>query len=350
MMSMLDVLTLAATATVFVVALLLTQRLCDPTSRFHVLDHPNERSLHTRPTPRSGGLAIVVPVTVAWVAGTLVLDEPGRFMALLLPGLLVAGVSLADDHYGIGILPRFAVHTGAGAALVLSGFGWPAELWPGVVSSLAAPVAVVAAVAFIVWMVNLYNFMDGMDGFAGGMAIFGFGGLALLGWQGGHAAFAFAAATVAAAAAGFLVFNFPPARIFMGDIGSSFLGMTAAGFSLWGAGGGFVPFWIAILLFSPFIVDATFTLLRRAARGERVWEAHRTHVYQRLVQAGWGHRRTVLTEYALMAACLGTALVAAGRPPPWQRTAALGWIILYAGLIALAAWVDRRASAPGRNG
>lgn len=332
-----------AVVLVFVASFLLTQRLCDPRSRFHVLDHPNERSLHTKPTPRTGGIAIVVTITGAWVAAAVVADVGGRLVSLLLPALAVAGLSLADDHYRIGVMPRFAVHVGAAAVLVALGFGWPNVIWPGIEVAMAGPLTATMAVFFIVWMVNLYNFMDGMDGFAGGMAVFGFGGLGLIGGWGGHPEFVFATTTIAAAASGFLAFNFPPARIFMGDVGSSFLGTMAAGLTLWGGREGIVPFWVAILLFSPFIVDATFTLLRRAVRGERVWEAHRTHIYQRLVQAGWGHRRTVLVEYVVMAACLVTAVIAVGQPVAWQQAAAAAWVFVYAGLLWAATKVESRA-------
>jgi UDP-N-acetylmuramyl pentapeptide phosphotransferase/UDP-N-acetylglucosamine-1-phosphate transferase len=126
-----------------------------------------------------------------------------------------------------------------------------------------------------------------------------------------------------------LVHNFPPAKIFLGDTGSTTLGFLAAACSLWGAKDGLFPFWVALLVFSPFIVDATVTLLRRLLRGEKVWEAHRSHYYQRLVLLGWGHRRTVLTEYALMLACAGSALLAVRLPPVGQISLAMAWGLIY---------------------
>jgi UDP-N-acetylmuramyl pentapeptide phosphotransferase/UDP-N-acetylglucosamine-1-phosphate transferase len=178
-------------------------------------------------------------------------------------------------------------------------------------------------------MVNLYNFMDGMDGFAGGMAIFGFGALSLLGWQAGDAGFALVNAAIVAAAGGFLISNFPPARVFLGDLGSATLGLLAATLSLVGSQRGLFPLWLAWLAFSPFIVDATWTLLRRIAHGERVWQAHRSHHYQRLVLAGWSHRKTVLWSYLLMAACAATAVAARDMHERDQWFVLAAWGVIY---------------------
>jgi UDP-N-acetylmuramyl pentapeptide phosphotransferase/UDP-N-acetylglucosamine-1-phosphate transferase len=189
-------------------------------------------------------------------------------------------------------------------------------------------------------MINLYNFMDGMDGFAGGMAVIGFSTLAWLGRA--DAGFAAVCLTVAAASAGFLIHNFPPAKIFLGDTGSTTLGFLAAACSLWGSKADLFPFWVALLVFSPFIVDATVTLLRRLLRGEKVWEAHRKHYYQRLVLLGWGHRRTVLVEYALMLACAGSAELAIHLSPAGQATLAAGWLLIYGLLMWGVGRLERR--------
>ena len=178
-------------------------------------------------------------------------------------------------------------------------------------------------------MINLYTVRDGMAGFASGMAVFGFGALALAGWLGGDPGFALANAAVAAAAGGFLLHNFPPARIFLGDLGSATLGLLAAILSLIGAQRGLFPLWVAWLAFSPFIVDATWTLLRRLGRRERVWVAHRSHHYQRLVLAGWSHRKTVLRSYLLMAACGATAAAALDMSVRDQWLLLGAWAIIY---------------------
>jgi len=168
-----------------------------------------------------------------------------------------------------------------------------------------------------------------MDGFAGGMAVFGFGALGWLGWLGDDPGFALANGILVAAVGGFLLHNFPPARIFLGDLGSAILGMLAATFSLIGTQRGLFPFWVAWLAFLPFIVDATWTLLHRLVRGERIWKAHRSHHYQRRVLMGWSHRRTVLWSYLLMAACAATAVAAPdmGVRDQWLLLGA--WAIVY---------------------
>jgi UDP-N-acetylmuramyl pentapeptide phosphotransferase/UDP-N-acetylglucosamine-1-phosphate transferase len=212
---------------------------------------------------------------------------------------------------------------------------------------LARTAALALTGLYVVWSINLYNFMDGMDGFAGGMAVFGFGALAVLGWQGGDPTFAAAAAITAAAAGGFLTSNFPPARIFLGDTGSSTLGLLAAGLSLLGVQRGLFPLWVAWLAFSPFIVDATWTLLRRLGRGERLWEAHRSHHYQRLVLAGWGHRKTLLRSYVLMAACAATAVAAARMPPAEQTWLVVQWAAIYLLVHVKVGQVERAAAGGG---
>lgn len=318
---------LAAAVSIIVglVSLALTGWLSRPDSPIRILDQPNERSLHATPTPRTGGLAICAALLVAWSVW-LFLPQAGSIPMQILSGaLVVAGVSILDDRYGLSQGLRLLVQLGAALLLIRGGFVIQGEILPGISLATGLLPAVVTVLATL-WLTNLYNFMDGMDGFAGGMAMIGFGTLAALGWLHGDGLFAGAALTVAAAAAGFLWFNFPPARIFMGDSGSTTLGFLAAGFAVWASRGGVAPAWLVMVVFSPFVVDATVTLLRRALRGEPVWRAHRSHYYQRLVQLGWGHRRTVLAEYAVMLVCAAFALVMV------RRDAGAQWI----GLAALA--------------
>jgi UDP-N-acetylmuramyl pentapeptide phosphotransferase/UDP-N-acetylglucosamine-1-phosphate transferase len=217
-------------------------------------------------------------------------------------------------------------------ALELPGLRWPLAPWLGAAITCL----------YVVWLINLYNFMDGMDGFAGGMAVFGFGTFAVLGALGGAPLFAGASGVVAAAAGGYLLYNFPPARIFMGDAGSSLLGFLAAGLSLWASMAEIFPLWIAVLAFSPFIVDATVTLLRRLSRRERVWEAHKSHCYQRLVELGWGHRKTVLLEYVLMLLCSLSAVAGARLAPAHQWWLLAVWTIVYVILISLVQRLEGR--------
>lgn len=308
----------------------LTSRFVRPDSRFYILDHPNGRSLHTRPTPRTGGIAIVTASIVMGVVTSVCLVAMSPRLSWLAGAmLLVAAVSFLDDRLGLSSGLRMLAHIVAAVALASGGFTLSVLVFPDSSLALSPAAAAVTTVLFIAWMINLYNFMDGMDGFAGGMAVFGFGTFALFGMGEGQWLFAALNLIVAAAAAGFLLFNFPPARIFMGDTGSSSLGLLAAAFSIWGAQEGVFPFWIALIVFSPFIVDATVTLLRRAGQGDKVWQAHRTHYYQRVVQAGWGHRKTVAWEYGIMAACMATALVSKNATPAVQWGVIGFWIVVY---------------------
>jgi UDP-N-acetylmuramyl pentapeptide phosphotransferase/UDP-N-acetylglucosamine-1-phosphate transferase len=186
---------------------------------------------------------------------------------------------------------------------------------------------------FVIWMINLYNFMDGMDGLAATMAVVGFGALGWLGFFRGDEIFAGTAWVMSASSLGFLVFNFPPARIFMGDTGSTVLGYAAAVMILWADQEGIAPLWIGILIFSPFIVDSTVTLVRRGLAGERLWEPHRTHYYQRVVGLGWSHRRTLLAEIVLMLACALSALIAIDQSPPIQWLTLALWLAIYPSLM-----------------
>lgn len=333
----------------FATTFVLTRYLVEARYRVRILDYPNPRSLHQQPTPRTGGLAVLAGGLIGGVlTGLVIAPVAGSTLALLLPGLVpLATLSFLDDRHGVPVKWRVLAHGWAAISLLIAGFAPDSLELPGLAGPIPAWAALLLTFLFIVWMINLYNFMDGMDGFAGGMALIGFSTLAWLGQADtGFAAFCL---SVAAASAGFLVHNFPPAKIFLGDVGSTTLGFLAAACSLWGSTTGLFPFWIALLIFSPFIVDATMTLLRRLQRGERVWEAHRTHYYQRLVLRGWGHRRTVLAEYALMAACAGSALLAVRLPPAWQLMLALSWTGIYGLLLWGVGWLERQratVSAP----
>jgi UDP-N-acetylmuramyl pentapeptide phosphotransferase/UDP-N-acetylglucosamine-1-phosphate transferase len=269
---------------------------------------------------------------VAVLTAGLVLGAP---VVTLGCALALAVVSFVDDRGGLPARVRFLAHGVAAAA-------WLAIALP------AVPLWALALLFLaIVWVTNLYNFMDGMDGLAGGMAAFGFGAYATAFWLAGDVANALFSASIAAAAIAYLRFNFHPARIFLGDVGSIPLGFLAAVVGLQGWRDGAWPIWFPVAVFSPFIFDATVTLLRRAARGERIWEAHRTHYYQRLVQLGWGHRNTALAEYGLMAACAGVALAALRAPIALQVAVCAAGAVVYA-LLALAvdgAWRRHLAKA-----
>jgi UDP-N-acetylmuramyl pentapeptide phosphotransferase/UDP-N-acetylglucosamine-1-phosphate transferase len=243
--------------------------------------------------------------------------------------VLVAGVSFVDDHGGLSRRLRLIAHLMAAVLLWFGGLRWELLGLPGLAIALPMLVALPLTILFVVWMLNLYNFMDGMDGLAGAMAVLGFGALGAFGLSGGDLLYASSCFALVAASAGFLTANLPPARLFLGDVGSSSLGLLAAGFVLWGASEQLFPLWAGLLIFSPFIVDATWTLLRRAAHGERIWEAHRSHHYQRLVIAGWGHGRTLAWALALISATATTAFAAARLSTADQWLILFGWAAIF---------------------
>jgi UDP-N-acetylmuramyl pentapeptide phosphotransferase/UDP-N-acetylglucosamine-1-phosphate transferase len=313
-------------AVTWIAVLLLLRRFSD-----RVLDHPNERSLHQRPVPRTGGIGVAMGIAVsAWLA------SPIEWWPLWLGAALLVGVSFVEDLTGLSIIGRLAAHFLAAVALatglLAQGLEWG---WAAVV------------ILAVVWMINLYNFMDGMDGLAGGMAVFGFGFLAVLSWVGHHQPLMLVSASIAAAAAAFLLFNFHPARIFLGDAGSTTLGFLAAGLGLTGWHYGVWSLWVPLLVFSPFIVDASVTLARRLMRGEKFWQAHRSHYYQRLVLSGWSHRRTALAEYGVMVCC-GCGAVVFQLASDTVRFAIVGiWAALFLGLAQGVSLVEQRVSGQG---
>jgi UDP-N-acetylmuramyl pentapeptide phosphotransferase/UDP-N-acetylglucosamine-1-phosphate transferase len=181
--------------------------------------------------------------------------------------------------------------------------------------------------------------MDGADGVAGGMSVIGFGAYAIAAAVTGHWELAGLCTAVAAASLAFLLHNFHPARIFLGDVGSIPLGFLAAALGIVGWRDDAWPLWFPVLVFGPFNADATVTLLKRLLRREKVWRAHRDHYYQRIVRMGMGHRAAALIGYVVMLFCAGTALVGRGQPPAIQAMAFAG---ASAALAAVAAWVDLR--------
>lgn len=264
-----------------------------------LLDVPNERSSHTVPTPRGGGLAIVA-VSLGGVAALSLAGVLDRSTGLaLLGGALVAWIGWLDDRRSLPARVRLAAHFAA-AAWALWWLGGMPELIVGRHAvTLGVFGALLAAVA-IVWAVNLTNFMDGIDGLAGTEAatVSLTAGALLAPTDPGLAA---AAAVTGGAALGFLRWNWQPARIFMGDVGSGFLGFVLAVLGVASERHGTLPVAVWILLYMAFAVDGTVTIVRRVARGERWYTAHRSHAYQRAVLGGWSHARVTLAVVALNA-------------------------------------------------
>lgn len=277
------------------------------------VDLPNHRSLHANAIPRIGGLAMVPAIFLSW------LTVPQHDVLPMLLMLTLGALSYIDDRSDLPVVYRLS------AQVVVS------TLFASLRLDLSS--AIVLAALWILWCTNLYNFMDGADGLAGGMGVFGFTTLGAVAALLGNSAFSLSCLCVSAAGLGFLLFNFPPAKTFMGDAGSISLGFLMGVLGLQGWHTGLWPLWFPMLVFSPFIIDATATLLKRAARLEKVWVAHRDHYYQRLVRMGWSHRRLALSEYALMAACGASALVLLRCGKEIQYAGLAVWAIIYAVLM-----------------
>jgi len=254
-------------------------------ARRQILDHPNERSSHVRATPRGAGLAVVPVLLIAWAVIAVLSPAARPAIAWVVAGaLLLAAVSWRDDLTSLPALPRLA----AQAVAVLAGsmtFGGDVLVFQGLLPFWADRLA--AALAWL-WFVNLFNFMDGIDGIAGTeTAAIGLGFALLVLLIGGDATLLALALALAGVALGFLPWNWQPARIFLGDVGSVPLGYALGWLLLsLAAAGQWAP---ALILPLYYLADATLTLLRRLMRGERVWQAHREHFYQRATQGGRSH-------------------------------------------------------------
>ena len=267
---------------------------------------------------------------------------------ILLATGVISIVSLMDDRQGLPVGVRFVAHLLVAILLVIgNGLVFPSMEVPLLGSISFGWGAVPITVVFLVWMTNLYNFMDGMDGFAGGMTVIGCGLLGYLAWQAHHPVIAIIATLQSAAAAGFLVHNLPPAKIFMGDVGSVSNGFLIAALILLGCRDGVYVPWVPLIAFSPFILDATMTLVRRALRHEKVWKAHRDHYYQRLVIGGWSHRRTVFAEYGVMALCAGFALLYHYAIEEWRLVILGAWGALFFSLAIAVMGVEQRMQSAG---
>lgn len=297
-----------------------------------IVDIPNDRSSHSRPTLRGGGLviAIVWALEIPLLAMSGILPIP--VAVALAAGVVIAAIGWWDDQHDVRAGVRLVAHLLAAVWTVFWLGGVPTVtfgnwVWNG------GWLTSVLSVLGIVWLTNLYNFMDGIDGIAGVQALSGGAFMALILWPAGAHGLAFLAAGISAAAVGFLFWNWEPAKIFMGDVGSSLLGYAFAALALAAERTASVPAAVLLLPLGVFILDATYTLFRRLLRGERVYEAHRSHVYQRLVQQGWRHR-SVSMLVLLIAAALGVLSLAAWRAPATLPLIVAGSVV---GLALLAA-------------
>lgn len=287
-----------------------------------LMDVPNARSLHTRVTPRGGGIVLVLAVMGGLLAVTLgQVTSPGPTALFAGAAMLVAVIGWRDDVRSVSPVRRLLVHLLAAAIAVGAWGAFDTLQFPGIGLTLPGAIAVAVTGVWIVGLVNAYNFMDGVDGLASGQAVIGGAVWVLL--CGPDAPVVTAIATlVAGASLGFLWHNWSPARIFMGDAGSGFLGFAFAVMPLMAyaaTGDARLPV-AGLVVVAPFVFDTTYTLARRLIRGENVVEAHRSHLYQRLVTNGWSHA-SVTMLYLGLAAGAGWGALA------WIH-GITGWILL----------------------
>jgi Fuc2NAc and GlcNAc transferase len=309
-----------------------------------MLDIPNERSSHDVPTPRGGGLGIVVAMTlgtsIAWLAG---LVDEDLAIALTGGGLLIAAIGLADDRRPMPSSVRLIVHGIAAAWAIFWLRGLP-PLQFGVNIHDLGSFGYVLGIVGLVWAVNLFNFMDGIDGIAASEASFmSWAALVILGQGSDLLTSATLMLALGAASAGFLVWNWPPARIFMGDVGSGYLGFAIGVLAIASSRSQPVALPVWAVLGAIFIADTAVTLVTRVSRGERVYQAHRSHAYQVLARRWVSHRRTTI------AVCVFNLLFLLPMAwIVWEYPAAAGWVtaaaILVPGVIALTLGAGRNVS------
>ncbi len=259
----------------------------------HLLDNPNKRSLHVEPRPRGGGLAIVFVILICssflWHAHPIWSTQD--VIILVIGGLIIAGVSYRDDLHSLSYWIRFAVHIIV-AGLVVIGIGyWRILQLPFIGQLSLGWLGLPLTFLWIVGLINAYNFMDGIDGIAGGQGVIAGLGWAILGWISGQFLIVGIGLVLAASCMGFLGHNWSPARIFMGDVGSAFLGYTFAVLPVVVAQHSSRFTLAGVLLLWPFIFDTLFTFLRRLVHHENVFTAHCSHLYQRLVATGFSHKK-----------------------------------------------------------
>lgn len=293
---------------------------------------PNARSSHTRRTPTGGGVGIALAGTLAF--GVAAVSDPLRYLTVGLVGLIIAAAGFADDRQALPARVRLAVQVVA--VVVTLGLAVPLD---GLVAATGLPlpallVGILAAGAMVYW-INLFNFMDGIDGIAAAQALFMAGAavvLLILRGAGDMPVETWVFLAMAAASVGFLVLNWPPAKIFMGDVGSTYLGFALAALALITIAEGRLGLAQWAILAAAFVVDASVTLVRRLLRGERIAEAHRLHAYQALSRR-WGSHRPVTLSFIVINVVWLLPLAWLAATPGW----AIGALaVAYLPLIALA--------------
>jgi Fuc2NAc and GlcNAc transferase len=302
-----------------------------------IIDHPNHRSSHRQATPRGGGLAMAAGLMLAVVSAV-----PADQIAMLLVVILALTVlGWLDDRHDLPVSVRLLVQLLLAVGMLVWLGGVKVLSVAGVSITLPWLWSGLALIA-VVWLINLHNFMDGSDGLAamqGAWSGLAFGVLFAYAEQRSEAMVAFSLAAVCLA---FLFWNRPPARLFMGDVGSVLLGGMIAWLALVGVVRGAISVWLSLMVCAVFVVDASLTLLARVRRGERWYTAHRQHAYQRLINAGWGHGRVLAMYTGVNAVVVLPALVIGVALPGWDF-----WLALVVSVLLAAGWWAIQSAANG---
>ncbi|KAA8742502.1 glycosyltransferase family 4 protein [Pseudomonas koreensis] len=264
-----------------------------------LIDIPNDRSSHKEPTPRGGGVAIVASFLLALpLLGSIGLMNAETLYGVFGSALIIAAIGFADDHGHIAARWRLLGHFIASAWVLY----WTRGLSPILLFNVTFDVGWlgdILALVYLVWMLNLYNFMDGIDGLASIEAISVCVGMCLIYWITGFNGLMWGPLLLTGAVVGFLFWNFPPAGIFMGDAGSGFLGIVLGAFSLNAAWTAPELLWSWLILLGVFIVDATWTLVTRFFNGNKIYEAHRSHAYQKASRSFNSHKTVSLAVLSI---------------------------------------------------
>ncbi len=315
-----------------------TARLRRWVAEKRILDVPNERSSHAQPTPRGGGLTIAVGSTIAG-ACAIVLHPIGSWVAVIVGGALIAAIGWLDDVKSLGVKIRFGAQIAAAIAVIALSSASLTVALP-FAAQASGVVALVLGGLWIVGLTNSYNFMDGIDGIAGTQGVVAGLGWLWFGLRVDALDISIFAAALAGTSAGFLVHNWPPAKIFMGDVGSTYLGFALAGLGVLGTMRDPLLGGAGALLVWPFVFDAGSTFVSRLLRRQDVLRPHREHLYQRLLIAGWSHR-AVTVLYG------GLAVLGVGFAALWLEGAAVA-VLAGLGVACVVLWmgvlrVERRA-------
>ncbi|HMS42790.1 MAG TPA: glycosyltransferase family 4 protein [Pyrinomonadaceae bacterium] len=311
-----------------------------------IFDIPNERSSHTQPTPRGGGLVIFL--VCAAIFGTFCLFfEIQNIWGYFAGAIIVSLISWLDDLYEVSVIWRFSAHSLAAATIIWNFGFWEKIYFPFAGEINLGVFGIVVAFFWIVWLINAYNFMDGIDGIAGVQAVAAGIGWFFVGIILNINTVGFYGIIIALSAMAFLIHNWQPAKVFMGDVGSAFLGFTFAVMpflalpEISAKDKNYLPL-IAVALVSAFVFDSVWTLLKRLFKGEKIWKPHREHIYQNLVIKGFSHQKVTIIYLLLL--ITGNSLLIVWLKLKWSQFADLSLFVIFLQLLVLLIYSFKKKS------